>query len=299
MFQEVNRNVEDILSRQLFFIAATEKSGTTWMQMMLDAHPEIACRGEGQFVTKLAGSLGGALNDYSTFIEGLNKNVFSETDGFPTFDRDDLSHIIRMSAGMLLSKYGIADSVRAVGEKTPGNVRYLQALLALFPNAKFVLMVRDIRDIIVSGHIHLKRQHGKAGEEPIQGYAKRVAKIWVQDVERAQVFMEKNRDRCVLVRYEDLHANPYKSLSPIIEHIGVVASTEMISSCIEAGSFKNLSKGRERGQEDINSQFRKGIVGDWQHVLDEPTCAVICEEAGKMLVALNYTENTDWVTSSG
>lgn len=299
MFQEVNRNVEDILSRQLFFIAATEKSGTTWMQLMLNAHPEIACRGEGQFVTKLAGSMGGALNDYSTFIEGLNKNVFSETDGFPTFNREDLSHLIRMSAGMLLSKYGIADNIRAVGEKTPGNIRYLQALLALFPNAKFVLMVRDVRDVIVSGHIHLKRQHGKAGEEPIQGYARRVAKVWAKDTARAQTFMEKNQDRCVLVRYEDLHAHAHESLLPVVQHIGAAVDKEIISSCVEAGRFSNLSKGRERGQEDTNSQFRKGIVGDWRGVLDEPTRAIIYEEAGETLTALNYTENTNWVTSGG
>ncbi len=293
MFQEVNRNVEDILSRQLFFIAATEKSGTTWMQLMLDGHPEIACRGEGQFVSKLAGSLGGGLKDYSTFIEGLNKNVFSETGGFPTFDREDLSHLIRMSAGLLLSKYGITDDIRAIGEKTPGNVRYLQALLSLF------LMVRDIRDITVSGHVHLKRQHGKAGEEPIQGYAKRVAKIWAQDVERAQIFMASNKERCVFVRYEDLHAQPQASMKPVIDHLGIDPRPEMIEKCVEAGCFQNLSKGRERGQEDINSQFRKGIVGDWQHVLDEATRAIILEEAGETLTALGYIDNDDWVTSSG
>ena len=299
MFQEVNRNVEDILSRQLFFIAATEKSGTTWMQMMLDAHPQIACRGEGQFVSKLAGSLGGGLNEYSTFIDGLNKNVFSETDGFPRFDREDLSHLIRMSAGLLLAKYNIDENTRAVGEKTPGNVRYLQALLSLFPNAKFVLMVRDIRDIIVSGHIHLVRQHGKAGEEPIQNYAKRVAKVWVQDVERAQSFMEQHADRCVFVRYEDLHGHPHESLSPVIEHIGVDADPAHISACIEAASFKNLSKGRERGQEDTSSQFRKGIIGDWEQAFDEATCAIVSEEAGQTLLALNYIENFDWAASRG
>lgn len=299
MFQEVNRNVEDILSLQLFFIAATEKSGTTWMQLMLDAHPEIACRGEGQFVSKLAGSLGGGLKEYSTFIEGLNKNVFSETDGFPTFDREDLSHLIRMSAGLLFKKYDIDENVRAVGEKTPGNVRYLQALLSLFPNAKFVLMVRDIRDIIVSGHIHLKRQHGKAGEEPIQGYAKRVAKIWAQDVERAQTFMKNNKERCVFVRYEDLHAQPQATMKPVIDHLGVNTCSEWVDGCVEAGRFQNLSKGRERGQEDINSQFRKGIVGDWQHVLDETARGIIYEEAGETLTALGYIDNNDWVTSNG
>lgn len=299
MFQEINREIEDILSRKLFFIAATEKSGTTWMQLMLDAHPEIACRGEGQFVSKLAGCVGGALSDYSSFIQGLNEKVFSETDGFPTFDREDLLHVLRMSSGLLLSKYDLSEEIAAIGEKTPGNVRHLQDLLALFPNAKFVLMVRDIRDIIVSGHVHLKRQHGRAGDEPIANYAKRVANIWVQDVRRAQTFMSKNPDRCILIHYEKLHAEPHQCMARVLEHLGVSADKENVSACVDAGLFQNLTKGRKRGQEDPNSQFRKGIVGDWQHVLDKEAKQNISAKAGDALVALGYTRNSDWVNNGG
>lgn len=299
MFQEVNREIEEILSRQLFFIAATEKSGTTWMQLMLDAHPEIACRGEGQFVSKLAVCLGGALNDYSSFIEGLNEKVFSETDGFPTFDREDLAHLLRTSSGLLLSKYDVDEKITAVGEKTPGNVRYLQALLTLFPHAKFVLMVRDIRDIIVSGHVHLRRQHGEAGDEPIANYAKRVANVWVQDVGRAQKFMSNNPDRCTLTHYEKLHSEPHQCMAGILDHLGVNANEESVSACVDAGLFQNLTKGRERGEEDPNSQFRKGIVGDWQDTLSREAKQNIYEEAGDALKALGYTRNSDWVNSGG
>ena len=299
MFQEVNREIEDILSRQLFFIAATEKSGTTWMQLMLDAHPEVVCRGEGQFASKLAGCVGGALKDYSSFIQGLNEKVFWETDGFPTFDRDDLLHLLRMSSGMLLAKCDLGEEIAAVGEKTPGNVRHLQELLTLFPNAKFVLMVRDIRDIIVSGHVHLKRQHGKAGDEPIANYAKRVANVWVQDVRRAQMFISKNPDRCILVHYEKLHVEPRQCMARVLEHLGVSANEECVSACVDAGLFQILTKGRERGQEDPNSQFRKGVVGDWQRALDQGAKQNIYEEAGDALTALGYTRNSDWVNNGG
>lgn len=299
MFQEVNRNVEDILSRQLFFIAATEKSGTTWMQMMLDGHPEVACRGEGQFVTKLAGLLGGAMNDYSKFIAGLNNKVFAETAGFPVFDREDLSHMIRMSAGILLSKYQIDDQTRAIGEKTPGNVRYLQALHSLFPNARFVLMVRDIRDIVVSGHVHLKRQHGEAGEESIEGYARRVAKIWAQDVLRARTFMQTKPAECIMVTYEALHAHPSQSIKPVLELLDVSADQSVVSACVEAGRFEKLAGGRARGDEDVGSQFRKGIVGDWRNGLDEAARIAIQAEAGATMQELGYVSDDKWVNDVG
>ncbi len=43
-----------VLSGQLFFIAGAPKSGTTWVQRLLDAHPEIVCSGEGHFANKIA-----------------------------------------------------------------------------------------------------------------------------------------------------------------------------------------------------------------------------------------------------
>ncbi|MDQ3304184.1 MAG: sulfotransferase, partial [Actinomycetota bacterium] len=33
----------------VFFVLGYQKSGTTWLMHMLDAHPEILCRGEGRF----------------------------------------------------------------------------------------------------------------------------------------------------------------------------------------------------------------------------------------------------------
>ncbi len=41
----LQRGAEAALSKRLFFICGALKSGTTWLQLMLDAHPEIACRG--------------------------------------------------------------------------------------------------------------------------------------------------------------------------------------------------------------------------------------------------------------
>jgi len=36
-------------SMPIFFVLGVGKSGTTWLQRMLDQHPEILCKGEGWF----------------------------------------------------------------------------------------------------------------------------------------------------------------------------------------------------------------------------------------------------------
>ena len=47
----------ELRSKQIFFIGGTAKSGTTWVQLLLDAHPEVSCNGEGHFLDNLKPAL--------------------------------------------------------------------------------------------------------------------------------------------------------------------------------------------------------------------------------------------------
>jgi Sulfotransferase family len=46
--------IADLAKRQLFFVGGAPRSGTTWLQQILDAHPDVSCRGEGLFLQQLA-----------------------------------------------------------------------------------------------------------------------------------------------------------------------------------------------------------------------------------------------------
>ncbi len=292
-------NADEILSRTLFFIAGTEKSGTTWLQIMLDAHPNVVCRGEGQFAERLTPAIGQALKGYSDFITGLNEKVFRERPPFPVFDGNDQAALVRLAAARLWAKCGITDGTRALGEKTPGNIRSLGVLERMFPNSRYIFIVRDCRDVVVSGHAHLKRQHGAAGDEPIEKYAKRVATVWAGDVHRAAEAAETLPGRTMTLRYEDLHQDPSPSLRRAFSFLEVDDNDEIVQSCIEVGRFENLTGGRSRGAEDADSQFRKGIVGDWRNVLSREARAAIAEKAGSALRDLDYVKDDKWIDEDG
>ena len=38
------------------------KSGTTWLQRLLDAHPEVCCSGEGHFVERFSNRIAAVVN---------------------------------------------------------------------------------------------------------------------------------------------------------------------------------------------------------------------------------------------
>ena len=57
MPEELQRRAEAVLAKTLFFVAGTEKSGTTWLQLMLDALSMFAER-------RPAASIGGGAHTW-------------------------------------------------------------------------------------------------------------------------------------------------------------------------------------------------------------------------------------------
>jgi hypothetical protein len=96
------------------------------------------------------------------------------------------------------------------------------------------------------------------------------------------------------VRYEDLLENPEEEIKRILRFLGAEADEESTRQCIEAGSFERWTKGRERGQEDSSSFFRKGVAGDWQNVFTEKDKEIFKEMAGDLLIKLGYEHDKEW-----
>lgn len=279
--------VQRISDKKIFFVTGTAKSGTTWLQMLLDHHPEVACKGEGRFDDILWPSLRKTLYEYSTYIAGRNSTTFKEIDPFPVFREEHLGALQAFSTMMLLSEYGDSAHILAIGEKNPAHIYSLGRLKELFPEAKFIFIYRDGRDMTVSGWHHIKR-HQKVVDESFPSYVKRVAALWRNDYEQVTAFTALHPDNCALVRYEDLQINPAPELIRLFSFLGLDCSDELAAQCVEACKFDKLSGGRQQGEEDTQSHFRKGVVNDWHTYFDRNTWSIFDAEAGELLEKLGY-----------
>src|SRR5271165_1152668 len=92
-FDAVRKRIERVLKKQIFFIGGPFKSGTTWLQLMLNAHPQIACRGEGHFTNRMMPAFNDAYGQYANLIQRKNQAIFSELDGYPSPTPDHLLYI--------------------------------------------------------------------------------------------------------------------------------------------------------------------------------------------------------------
>jgi len=59
-------------------------------------------------------------------------------------------------------------------------------------------------------------------------------------------------------------------------------------------SFNNLTKGRKRGSENINSHYRKGVSGDWKNKFSKNIKNVFKEKHGDLLIHLGYERDHLW-----
>jgi hypothetical protein len=139
------------------FIVGCGRSGSTLLRAMCDSHPSLAVPPESHFIVPLAprGPAADHPLDVATFVDGLFATERFELWGL------DRPTIVAALAAPPLPDYPVA--VRRVfalwaaargkdryADKTPGYVLHIPTLARLFPEAVFVHLIRDGRDVASS-----------------------------------------------------------------------------------------------------------------------------------------------------
>ena len=285
-YEETRERLRRIFDKQLFFIIGVAKSGTTWLELLLDAHLEIACKGEAHFGDVLRQSFREALNDYNARL----KEVGGHTNEM-RYDARDHDHLMITGIGLMYAKWADDPAIRCIGEKTPAHLRTMPLLNRYFPEAKFIHIIRDGRDAAVSGwFFNVKRNPAAAKSEfgDLAGFVRYFAGSWAEKVQSAREFAETLGDRYLELRYEQLVGDPEAEVVRMLDFLGADAAPAAVAKCLEGSRFDKLAGGRKPGEEDAASFYRKGVVGDWQNHFDNADVAAFEESAGALLKELGY-----------
>jgi hypothetical protein len=281
-----------VVAKQMFFIGASPRSGTTWLQLLLNAHPEISCQGEAHFADSFAPALRKAAGEHNKLLERKNRLILSEVGGYPLLEAAELGHLLATAILLGLDRQvaGKPDC-RAVGEKTPDNVRWFANLRLLFPRAKFILLVRDPRDVLISAWHHNARLNpGWSATKDVQSFVREMLPLVERDIRLGEAFGAAWPAQFLCVSYEALSEAGEATLLRLFGFLGAAATPELAASCVAAAAFERLSGGRARGEEAAGSHFRKGLVGDWRRVLTAETNRFVVEKAGWMLARYGWAE---------
>jgi len=202
---------------RLIFIGGSPRSGTTLIQNMMDSHPLIL--GGPEFLH---------LPDIIELRRKLHSSIDREwIDIICT--RDDVdSHIISLIKSLFLP---LADKHRCeyYSEKTPENILVFLELIELFPEARFIQVIRDPRAIISSMQQVKKRAIEKGIKPPIFTTNTTTSVAYIKKCFDAGFKTSKHAPGKVLtVVYEHLLANPEMETKRICEYLGMEWSDLML-----------------------------------------------------------------------
>jgi hypothetical protein len=186
------------------FILGVGRSGTTLLRAILDTHPQMAIPGESHFIPEMAraprryGDLGEFRWD--RFLRDLARHPRFRAWGLAedrirdSFRRDPPSSL----AAAFRSVYALFAQDRGkvrYGDKTPAYVHHITALAALFPEGRFMHLIRDGRDVALS-----RFDHPTMSAAPLE-----LAILWKRGVEKGRRAGRRlEPGRYLEVRYEDL-----------------------------------------------------------------------------------------------
>ena len=212
-----------------FFIVGSGRSGSTLLRLMIAGHSGIVIPPETWFILDLVRKL--PLRGALTPAE-LQEATSTIIDGsyFPSLgiSADELrDEALRLQAPQLVDvidliyRYHMRRSgKRRVGDKTPPYVEIIRELDVLYPDAKFVHLVRDGRDVAMS---FIELGWGSAGRCYREDFE------WALAVRRRDEYRGTAIEPRILdIRYEDLVSHPERTLREICRFLGEAFQPAML-----------------------------------------------------------------------
>lgn len=280
------------LGDRLIIIGGAPRSGTTLLQNMLDSHPDII--GGPEFLhlpdivllqKKIHASIDREWIDIFCSKEESNRYIGELIESFllPLLDRN---------GGRLLS------------EKTPGNILIFPELLDMLPHAKFISVIRDPRATI-SSMLEVGEKTRKKGIMPAE-FTKDLdsaSRYVEQCIDTAFNVAEKNKERVLIVRYEDLVTDPEKESKKICGFLGTDWDRAMsIPSRVKhLGEMAITVKSNDiwYDKETYNSDPHTKSINKWKNSLTVSQQLLIQEVFGNNagLIKLGYNMTSDHLGS--
>jgi hypothetical protein len=273
----VSRSVS--LPDPIVFVGGSERSGTTLLRNMLNAHPALAVPNESPFVYRTYRDMAACGREGDL---GFALQLLPETSRFKQWrlPPDQLESVLDEHPP---STY--ADLIRATfvayarwrgkphaGDKTTGNARWFPWLAAQFPSSRFVHVLRDPREVCMSRAVQIFNTGGLVG----------AARHWRDHVGAARAAMPGLGDRVLEVRYEQLIASPREQLQRLTEFLEIGFNEAMLD-------YERAPDVLPQHAQDVHARepLQAGLRR-WRAELSRDDLSVIESIAGELMDEVGY-----------
>lgn len=283
------------------FVGGCPRSGTTLLQRMLDHHAQMAVVNDAHFIPRVLEMH--ASQRLAAARKGenipLNERLVEGTWNYHRFyrmglDRDDVRQAAEQATtfqafvGNLFTTVASQYGKSLAGEKTPDYVRHIPLLLGLFPQAKFIHIVRDGRDTALSllNWATPEKGPGRLAYWDVDPLA--TAALWWRQFVTCHAEGTPFAGRYVALRYEDLIHSPQEWLDRLCNFLQLPWDASMThfhegkATTAPRGSAKQQWLPATKGLRDWRTQMATEeqqlfdlLAGDALQLFDYPS---VCDE---------------------
>lgn len=251
------------------FIGGVPRSGTTLMRAMLDAHPDVRCGEETRVIPRILGLRAQWKRSEKEWnrlqLAGVTEDVIK---------RAISSFIIQVIAG-----HG-APAPRLCN-KDPFTMKSASFLSEMFPNARFIFMIRDGRATV---HSIISRKVTITGFD-LTNYRQCLTK-WNAAISIMDEQCKAVGDRCLRVYYEQLVLHSESQMRRILEFLGLPWNSSVLHHEEFIGKAISLSK-VERSTDQVVKPVNLDALSKWVGAIPKDVIDEI-DEVAPMLRQLGY-----------
>lgn len=256
----------------LVFICGFPGSGTDLLKNILDAHDEIVITGEFPLLPRAAKYYGCNIpaehqDQFAACVRKLdiNDSLLNGNSQLPCWNQP------LVSSAAIYAHLLSPRRARWKGNKTPQNTQAIRELgQVLFPESRFILIVRDPRDVALSWH-------RKWGKDMLW-----CAHKWnIRMLHGLDQIQKLDRNRALVVRYEDLLAELEKTSRRICAFLELPFSPRMLNYHLHV-------RDAGVGKTNHGMPIMPSCAGRWRHGLTQEALKRIEEIAFEGMLHFNY-----------
>lgn len=178
----------------------------------------------------------------------------------------------------------------------------LRPILPSGLDTRIFVVVRDLRDTLVSWYYSLLYSHGDDWDGVTEkrkllkemNVVDGMAMIMRDDLyDAVSIQMSWLQDGAKIFKYEDLLRNELGGFRDIFQHCDIEISEERLRQVVQKHSFERVS-GRKRGQSDPQSHLRTGEPGDWKNHFPPRLTTLFRTLFGDATIRMGYADYGPW-----
>jgi len=257
------------------------RSGTTLLRVLLDSHSSIAGAPETAWITGGYGE-----RSLRELVEFLNDSKIGPVKNLSGLQTSTVIEAGRLFLDKILDTYLSNKDRRFLVLKTPDDIKHLEFLRGLYPDAKFIHIHRDGRDVACSTFA----QKGKAFGDELEGFGDltiaNALRRWVKWDRKVRTTFSGASSNYLNISYESLVHKSQRVLSLVTDFIGVPFEQSMIDYARQDHEYPEW----EAGSTDVSRKtaIDAGSIGQWRRGIPQQAWPLVDAEFGEYLEALGY-----------